>query len=173
MILESVRNIPPLILIPLLTVLFGASQAVEVLSVALYSSFTITVYALNALSNLPVCYEQLARLLGATRLRRMLTVLIPGMLPALIGPMRLTFSLSLGIAIVAEYLAAPTGIGRVMKYATVYSDCGLILAGVIWTVMLSLVFDILIVALFSLTVRWTGGNDLLKLIASDRGVELG
>ena len=87
------------------------------------------------------------------------------MLPRLLGPVRVVFAFSLGISVVAEYLASPTGIGRVMKLAMAYANVHLIVVGVLWTVIVAFVYDAVTVLFFGFFMRWTGRRQLVEWMA--------
>lgn len=163
--LEAGRTLPPLIFVPFATAAIGASDWVRFISIAFYSSLTIAVYAVAASIRVARQPLELATLLGASRLRRILTVQLPAIVPVLLGPIRLVCAFALGISIVVEYLVAPTGIGRVMKQVGAYSRPDLIIVGVIWTVILALLIDAALVLAFSSTLRWTTRNRLLEWMA--------
>jgi taurine transport system permease protein len=164
-VLEVIRTVPPLIFVPFAAIAFSGSDLVQLASVALYAGLMMSVYTFNAIDSVPANLLHLSALLGASRYRRMVTVQIPSILPSLLGPVRLVLAFSLGISVVAEYLASPTGIGRVMKYAMAYSNSDLIIVGVMWTVMLAFLYDALTVLFFSAFIRWTGRRQLLEWMA--------
>lgn len=140
-LIEIIRVLPPLIFIPFAVIIFGSSYTVKIVSVFLYSYFSMGMYTLSSLSNVPEEYLALSRLLGAGRTRTLLMTKLPAILPDLIGPLRVIVSLGLGISVVAEFLAAPTGIGRVMKFAMSYGRVDLILVGIVWAIFLVLLLD--------------------------------
>jgi ABC-type nitrate/sulfonate/bicarbonate transport system permease component len=160
MVVELIRTVPPLMFVPFAAIAFGGSDLVQLVSVALYACLMMCVYAFNAIDNVSPNLPHLSALLGASRYRRIVTIL-----PSLLGPVRLVLAFSLGISVVAEYLASPTGIGRVMKLAMAYSNSDLIFVGVVWTVMLAFLFDALTVLFFGLFIRWTGRRQLLEWMA--------
>ncbi len=165
-ITELGRTVPPLLFIPFCVIVFGVSDWVQIIGVGLYSGLTMCLYSLGALESLPENYAQMATLLGAQRLRRIWTVQLPAILPTILGAIRVASSYGLGISIVAEYLASPTGIGRVMKYSMAYSNVDLIVVGVLWTVILSFLFDWVIVTVLSAFLKWTRRGDLLRWLTT-------
>jgi NitT/TauT family transport system permease protein len=154
-LIEIVRVLPPLIFVPFAILVFVSSSSVEIVSVALYSFFSMGMYSLTAIANVPEEYVALSRLLNAGRIRTLLMTKLPAILPSLIGPLRTISSLGLGIAIVAEFLATPTGIGRVMKFALSYGRADLILVGIVWAVLLVLLFDCVIALGANWILPWT------------------
>jgi ABC-type nitrate/sulfonate/bicarbonate transport system permease component len=163
---ELGRTVPPLLFVPFAAIVLGVSDWVQIVGVALYSGLLVCLYSLAALVALPLSYSQLATLLGAGELRQVWTVRLPGILPDLLGAVRIAVSYGLGISIVAEYLASPTGIGRVMKYSMAYANVDLIVIGVIWTSVLSFVFDGVIVLVLSVFLKWTRRADLVRWLTN-------
>jgi ABC-type nitrate/sulfonate/bicarbonate transport system permease component len=153
--IELFRVVPPLIFVPFAVLLCGPSYAVVIVSVAIYSGLAMGMYALSALANVPDEFVALGRLLGAGRLRLLLKVRFPAILPHLVGPLRVIASLGVGIAVVAEFLAAPMGIGRVMNFAMSYGRADLILVGLVWTVLLVLLLDAGILLASRFLLPWT------------------
>jgi ABC-type nitrate/sulfonate/bicarbonate transport system permease component len=127
----------------------------EVVTISVYSATSICIYSLNALAALPAEYLAMGTLLGAGRLRRMSSIQLPAIVPSLIGPVRIIVPVSLGIAVVVEYLAAPVGIGRVMYFAQSFSRVDLILVGVAWVMLLALVLDYAISLVSRRILSWT------------------
>jgi|SRR5277367_1737148 len=153
--LEFFRALPPLLVIPFAILLCKSNGALQGFTVSIYAAFAVCVYTLNAVRNIAPNYSSLARLLGAGRLRTVLDVQIPAIMPELLGALRVTAALSLGISVVVEYLAAPQGIGRVMKFAISYSRVDLIMAGVIWVILIAIAVDFLISIIFDYILRWS------------------
>jgi NitT/TauT family transport system permease protein len=152
--LEFFRALPPLLVVPFAILLCRSNDTLECFTVAIYSAFSICVYTLSAARNIVPNYTHLAKLLGAGRLRRVFDVQIPAIMPELVGALRVTAALSLGIVVVVEYLAAPSGIGRVMKFAISYSRVDLIVVSVIWSIIIAIGVDSTISMLFRLVLRW-------------------
>lgn len=154
-VLELFRVLPPLIVVPFILVLFPATGKTPILVAALYSAYSICVYTLNALQNVERNYLLIADLSGSNRFQKAIKVQVPAVMPELIGALRITSPLTLGIVIVAEYLGAPFGIGRVLKFAISYSRIDLILVGIVWVVIISIMIDCLIVITFNYLLRWS------------------
>lgn len=164
-ILEFIRVLPPLIVVPFVAIAIATSEWAHFTTVAIYATLTTAVYAMNATSNVPATYRSMAALLGAGRWRRAVTVTLPAILPEMLGAIRLVFAFGLGIAVVVEYLANPMGIGRVMKLVIAFSRVDLLLVGVMWTIVLALIFDAAVVVLFGFIMRWTERRQLVAWMA--------
>jgi len=141
MVLEFLRAVPPLILIPLTLTLLPPAAAIEALIVGVYAALTLFTYSVEASRNVPVHLLDLAQVMGARGTRLTIDVLLPATLPELFGAMRVTLVTSVGIAVVVEYLAMPAGIGRVMNFAASFSHIDLIIVGIVWAVVITLLVD--------------------------------
>jgi ABC-type nitrate/sulfonate/bicarbonate transport system permease component len=159
-VVEIFRILPPLIFVPFVILISGSLLMFgllvgEVVTIGIYSATSISIYSLNALAALPAEYLALGTLLGAGRFKRLSSIQLPAIMPSLVGPVRIIVPVSLGIAVVVEYLAAPVGIGRVMYFAQSFSRVDLILVGVAWVMLLALVLDYAISLVSKRILRWT------------------
>jgi ABC-type nitrate/sulfonate/bicarbonate transport system permease component len=153
-ILESLRAVPPLILVPFVLIAFGATATAQFIICGLYAGLSLFVYTINALDNIPHEYRDIARLYGTSRMQLIRKVELPAIVPELLGGTRVTFAIALGIVIVAEYMGAPSGVGRVLKFALSFSRVDLILVGIIWAGVIGLIFDTIIDHAIRSCIRW-------------------
>jgi ABC-type nitrate/sulfonate/bicarbonate transport system permease component len=153
-LLESLRVIPPLILIPLVLVLLGPTETAQVVVCATYAALSMLVHTLNALRNVPRAYWVIAHMHRASRWQRLRTVALPAALPELLGGIRISLALGLGIVIVSEYLGAPDGIGRVLKFTLSFARVDLLLVGLVWAVLIGLLFDQVFSQILLRHIRW-------------------
>lgn len=140
-LIETLRVIPPLILIPFVLILMGPTEVAQIAVCALYSALSMLVHTLNALRNVPAAYWIIARMQGASRWQMLWTMAWPAALPELLGGIRISLALALGIVIVCEYLGAPDGIGRVLKFALSFARIDMLLVGLVWAALIGLLFD--------------------------------
>lgn len=143
-ILESLRVVPPLILIPFVLVALGPTEIAQFLVCGIYATLSVFVHTINALENVPSEYRIIARMHAASRLQSIRTVDLPAILPELAGGLRITLAIAVGIVVVGEYLGAPSGVGRVLKFSLSFARIDLILVGVVWTALIGLFFDTMI-----------------------------
>jgi len=161
---ETFRVVPPLIFAPFALVFLGPTRGAIILIPAIYSFFSISVHAVNGLQNIPRNYLHLSRIYGSSKIQTMCKVQLPALLPELAGALRITSALNLGVVIVAEYLGAPAGIGRVFKFAISYNNLDLILVGIFWAVAIAVAMDALIVLVAKICLRWTTRESLGQAI---------
>jgi ABC-type nitrate/sulfonate/bicarbonate transport system permease component len=154
-LLETFRVLPPLIAIPFVLVVFHSTNTTQIIVGALYSSYSVCVYTLNGLQNIERNYLRIAELSGSNRIQKILKVEIPAVMPELVGALRITSPLTLGIIVVAEYLGAPLGIGRVLKFAISFSRIDLIMVGIVWVIAIAILVDTIIALIFHFLLRWS------------------
>lgn len=167
-VLRPWHVIPPLIVIPLAYALLGPSQLTSCLGGAFYAFVSTGIIVSAALDQVPNNLIDLARLAGAGPLRIAWRVRAVSILPVLVGPFKIVGSFTLGVVVILEYLAAPVGIGRVMKFAIAYNSVELILAGVFWAALIGYCFSAGIDLVSNIFLRWASktraGNARFKLI---------
>jgi len=140
-LLEWLRVIPPLILIPFVLIVLGPTEIAQTTVCAIYAGLSMLVHTLHAVANLPREFWIIARTHRASRWQTIQTMVFPAALPQMLGGIRISLALALGIVIVAEYLGASTGLGRVLKFAVSFARVDLILVGVVWAALVGLLFD--------------------------------
>lgn len=111
LLLEFLRVVPPLALIPLLILWLGIGEAAKLAIVALSSFFPIFLNTLNGLSQGDARWRELAASLELSRLERFWHVRLPAALPAIITGLRLGFGYSWRALVGAELIAASAGLG--------------------------------------------------------------
>jgi ABC-type nitrate/sulfonate/bicarbonate transport system permease component len=153
-VLETLRVLPPLILIPFVLVVLGPTELAQVAVCGLYAALSMGIHTLNALRNVPQEFWILTHLQGATRAQAMRTMALPAALPELLGGIRISLALALGIVIVSEYLGAPSGIGRVLKFTLSFARVDLLLVGLVWAALIGLLFDLIVSHAILARNRW-------------------
>ena len=153
-VLEFFRTLPPLIFIPFFMLLVGPGVSSVVLTASTYAALMCCFYAISGLEQLDQQFVDSATLFGASRWKIWWSVRLPAMLPVVLGGIRVSGALTLGIVIVAEYLGASYGLGRTMRYAVSYSNALLLFSSVFWSVGVGLLFELLIAVVFRFKVKW-------------------
>ena len=153
-VLETWEIIPPLIAIPIAFSLMGSSWVAQFLAGSFYAFVASAVLTMGALQNVPHSYVFLAKLGGANRWWIAWHVYAPSVLVQNLSSLKSVGAFTLGIVIVLEYLAAPSGIGRAMKYALSYNSIELLMTGVVWAVLIGFAFDLVIDLLHKRCLLW-------------------
>lgn len=119
--LLAIRTIPLLALIPLFLAWFGGRDIGGVVYIAFAVFSMLLINTIEAIRNVDPSLRYFALTLGASPLRVYRTVVIPAIVPELIGGVRVVLGISWAILLAAEYLAAQSGIGRILILAQEYS----------------------------------------------------
>jgi sulfonate transport system permease protein len=109
--LQMVRNIPHLALIPLVIVWFGIGEEAKIFLVALGVFFPIYVNTLHGVRSVDPHLIEMGRAYGMTRLTLIRRVVLPGALPSIFVGLRYGLGITWLTLIVAETIAASSGIG--------------------------------------------------------------
>jgi ABC-type nitrate/sulfonate/bicarbonate transport system permease component len=153
--LDFFRPVPIFALIPLFVLWFGIGRAPQVALVALGTSVLLGVTTVEAIRNVPPVYLHAALTLGSGRSRIYRSVIIPWLLPNLLGAIRVAAAASWGLGVAGEFLGAQTGLGFLMIVRSEYLDTAGIVVIVLIYSLLSLALDQLILFAEAPLTRWT------------------
>ncbi len=127
--LVAFNTIPSVSLIPLFVVWFGVGPHISVMTAIIICFFPVTVIVATAIGAASPELDDVMRSLGARKLDIIWKVSLPRAMPQFFGSLKLAISGSFIGAIVAETIAANSGIGYVMVVATNNMDVPLAFAG--------------------------------------------
>lgn len=124
LLLVLLRSLPLFALIPLFVLWFAGSET----GVWTYIAFAVCVVVATgvhqAIANVPRQYLIQARLLGASPTQRLITVILPAMMPELAGTARNVLGLAWAFSLGAEYTASRSGLGYLVYLSYTYADMG-------------------------------------------------
>jgi sulfonate transport system permease protein len=109
--LQMVRNIPHLALIPLVILWFGIGEEAKIFLVALGVFFPIYVNTLHGVRSVDPHLIEMGRAYGMSRGTLIRRVVLPGALPSIFVGLRYGLGITWLTLIVAETIAASSGIG--------------------------------------------------------------
>jgi ABC-type nitrate/sulfonate/bicarbonate transport system permease component len=143
-IVEVVRPLPPLALIPLLILWFGIGIGTHVVMIAFGTFIVMVVTAYEAVRNVPPIYLQAAATLGANRTQTFRRVIVPAIVPDIFGGVRVAVAASFGYAVAAELMGAQGGVGWFMVTSRRYLLTENIVAALIVIVIMAFLADQLV-----------------------------
>lgn len=156
--IEFVRMIPSLALLPLFMLWFGGREIGTLLFVTLAIFIILVINTVGAVRNVPPIYAQMARTLGATRLQVFRTIIIPAIIPGLIGAVRVALGSSWAIVLAGEYLSVQSGLGRLMILSEMFFFTGRMVVIVLLFIIYSLILNIAFLKLARRLTRWMPGQ---------------
>jgi len=159
-VLDFTRPIPIFALIPLFLLWFGIGVFPQVLLVALGVSVILGVETYEAIRNMPLIYIRAASNLGADKKTIFKTVVLPYIIPYLIGAIRIAAATSWGLDVASEFMGAQIGLGYNMIVRQIYLDTAGIIAIIIIYSILAITFDQIIRIVEARLTRWTERSKL-------------
>lgn len=165
-ILDFIRPVPVFALIPLFILWFGIGRAPQIVLIALGSSVILGLTTLEAIRNVPTIYIRAALTLGADRNTIYRTVIVPYIIPHLIGAIRVAAAASWGLDVAAEFMGSQQGLGYLIILQQTYlRTAGIILLVAIYSI-LAIILDTIIAFLESKITKWTERRTSIGIVAS-------
>ncbi len=148
------QTIPTIVLAPLLVLWMGLGLAPKVVVVALTVFFPVLISANAAMREADTTLADMVRGLGGSRLRTLVVVRIPAALPGALAGLRVAATYAIGAAVVAEYLAASSGLGVVVQRARKSYDVELVLVAIAAVSLLTALVYLTVDALCRVALPW-------------------
>ncbi|MER8183850.1 ABC transporter permease [Kitasatospora sp. NPDC094015] len=110
-VLEVVRPIPAIALVPVAIMLFPENEQGIVFITFAAAFFPVTVATRHAVRAVPPAWEDAVRTMGGTRVRVLASVVLPGALPGVVGGLSVGIGVSWICVISAEMVSGQYGVG--------------------------------------------------------------
>ena len=141
------QSIPTVALAPILTVLHGTGSAARITIAALIALFPMVVSTATGLSSAPREMIELSRSMDASWVRRLIDVRLPSAVPYIFSGLKVSMTLALIGAVVAEFVAAERGLGFMIYTSTAFFQLpvafgAMIVLGLVGTVLFQTVSQI-------------------------------
>lgn len=145
---------PVVMLLPFFTMWFGTARLAQNGLVLFYSFMTVALVARQATMNISGHFEQYAISLGARPGRFLVRVILPAIVPEVIGAVRVSLAAGWGFETVAEILGAPAGAGRLIQVFSVAVMTPDIFGVLVCVGVLAVVVDAAVAGVGKWLVRW-------------------
>ncbi len=143
-LVSAFRYLPAPSFIPLLLMWIGAGEGQKLALLFLGVVWFLITLIMDYAKSVPADFVNSALTLGGNRRQVLLTVVVPAMLPDILTAMRQMLAVSWTYLVIAEIIAADTGIGAMMMRAKRFVHIDEVMAGIITIGLLGLLFDILL-----------------------------
>jgi taurine transport system permease protein len=130
-IVEFMRPIPPLALIPLVVLWFGIGEKAKIILLFLTAVFIMAIAARSGVSSVKISKVYAAYSLGATKWQVLSRVILPNALPEIFTGVRTAMGVCWATVIAAELVAANVGIGFTIMVAANFLSSDLVVLGII------------------------------------------
>lgn len=154
-ILVVVQSTPIVAVAPIIIVTLGASDLPRVVITFLIAFFPIVVSTVTGLLATPDELVELSRSLRAGRVREILHVRLPFALPHLFSALKISSTLAVIGAVVAEFVAAERGLGFFIAFSTSFFKIPSAFAGLVILVAISLILFRLVGLAQKLLAPWS------------------
>lgn len=153
-IIGVVRYMPAPAFIPLLVIYLGLGEAPKVALIFIGTVFFNVLMIMDAVKFVPKDLLETTYTLGGRRRQALLQVITPYVLPNIIDIFRVNIAASWNLVVVAELVAAETGLGRRIALAQKFFNTDEIFACLIVLGVIGFTLDLSLRYLMRLTCRW-------------------
>jgi len=157
-IVEFMRPIPPLALIPLVIIWFGIWESGKISLLFLAALWIMTIAARAGVSGVNISKIHAAYSLGASKLQILLHVIIPNSLPEIFTGARVAMGVCWGTVVAAELVAAEKGAGKMIIAASKFQQTDIVIMGIILIGVIGYAIDMLMRIVEKKLVPWKGNN---------------
>ena len=155
-IVEFMRPIPPLALIPLVIIWFGIWEQGKISLLFLAALWIMTISARAGVSGVNISKVHAAYSLGASKLQILIHVIIPNSLPEIFTGARVAMGVCWGTVVAAELVAAEKGAGKMIIAASKFQQTDIVIMGIILIGVIGFGIDILMRMAEKVLVPWKG-----------------
>ncbi|MCB1329885.1 MAG: ABC transporter permease subunit, partial [Maritimibacter sp.] len=128
-IVEFMRPVPPLALIPLVIIWFGIGEIGKIILLFLASLWIMAIAARAGVSGVNISKVHAAYSLGASKVQIMRHVIMPNSLPEIFTGARVAMGVCWGTVVAAELVAASQGAGMMIMVASKFQLTDIVMMG--------------------------------------------
>ena len=155
-IVEFMRPVPPLALIPLVIIWFGIDETGKIVLLFLAALWIMTIAARAGVSGVNISKIHAAYSLGASRWQIMRHVIVPNSLPEIFTGARVAMGVCWGTVVAAELVAAEKGAGQMIVAASKFQLTDIVIMGIVLIGIIGYGIDILMRVMERWLVPWKG-----------------
>lgn len=155
-IVEFMRPIPPLALIPLMIIWAGIGNASKIILLFLAALWVMVLAGRAGVQGIKLSKIHAAYTLGANKKQVLFRVILPNALPEIFTGMRVAMGVCWGTLVAAELVAADAGIGFMIVVAGKFLETNLVLIGIIIIGIIGAAIDVAMRKLENKLVPWKG-----------------
>lgn len=155
-IVEFMRPVPPLALIPLVIIWAGIGEQGKIILLFLAALWIMAIAARSGVSGVAISKVHAAYSLGASKGQIMRHVIAPNSLPEIFTGARVAMGVCWGTVVAAELVAAEKGVGKMIVAASKFQDTDIVLMGIILIGIIGFGIDVLMRLAEKWLVPWKG-----------------
>ena len=155
-IVEFMRPVPPLALIPLVIIWAGIGETGKIILLFLAALWIMTIAARSGVSGVAIAKVHAAYSLGASKWQILRHVIVPNSLPEIFTGARVAMGVCWGTVVAAELVAAEKGAGMMIMVASKFQLTDIVIMGIILIGVIGYLIDILMRMAETWLVPWKG-----------------
>ena len=155
-IVEFMRPIPPLALIPLIILWFGIDETAKISLLFLASLFIMTIAARSGVSSVRISKVHAAYSLGASKFQILTHVILPNALPEIFTGLRTSMGVCWGTVVAAELVAADKGVGSMIMIAKNFLQTDTVVIGIIIIGLIGYAIEMFMRFMERMLIPWKG-----------------
>ena len=155
-IVEFMRPVPPLALIPLVIIWAGIGEAGKVILLFLAALWIMAIAARSGVSRINISKVHAAYSLGASKRQILHHVIVPNSLPEIFTGARVAMGVCWGTVVAAELVAAEKGVGMMIMVASKFQNTDIVIMGIILIGLIGFGIDLLMRWAERVLVPWKG-----------------
>lgn len=156
-LLQMLRTVPFLALVPLFIVWFGIDETPKLILIALATMFPMYLNTYAGVRNVDRKVIEAARTFGLQGPRLIREVVLPLALPSILTGLRFSLGVSILVLIAAEQINTATGLGNLLNIAQLYQQVDVILICIGIYALLGLSADLIVRSLEKVLMPWRAG----------------
>ena len=155
-IVEFMRPVPPLALIPLVIIWFGIGEQGKISLLFLAALWIMTIAARSGVSGVNISKVHAAYSLGASKTQVLTRVIIPNSLPDIFTGARVAMGVCWGTVVAAELVAAEKGVGKMIIAASKFQLTDIVIVGIVIIGIIGFGIEVLMRMIEKRLIPWKG-----------------
>ncbi|WP_106161591.1 ABC transporter permease [Hasllibacter halocynthiae] len=155
-IVEFMRPVPPLALIPLVIIWAGIGEVGKIVLLFLAALWIMAIAARAGVSGVSIAKVHAAYSLGASKFQVLRHVIVPNSLPEIFTGARVAMGVCWGTVVAAELVAANQGAGKMIVTASKFQATDIVILGIVLIGIVGFAIDVLMRLAENALVPWKG-----------------
>ncbi len=157
-VVQILRPIPTTAWVAFAVIFFGIGAGAAIFLIALGAFFPVVLNTTHGVRQVPPLLQRAAAMLGTSRRRLLLHVVLPAALPSIFVGLRLGIGVAWVLVIVAEMVAVKSGLGFVLWDAYQYLRVDILVAAMLSVGLLGFLSDRVLLLVGRSLLRWQDGG---------------
>ena len=153
----GLQTLPSAAWAPIALMIFGLSDSAIIFVIVLSSIPAVSIATSDAVRQIPTMYIHAAQTLGTGRLAMVWRIIIPASLPRIVTGIKLGWTLAWHGTVSAELIKSSVGLGGLLHMGRELSDASQVIAIMLITIAIGLIFDYFIFGTLDKRIRQRWG----------------